>query len=127
MLLAEKKRLEEEEIARRVLEAERRIVEAERLKEIQRQEKIQQEEQRLLAEAERKKKLEVFEEFIQREAEFIAGQEAPAFFGGSKTYQIEKLKHFLGLNIKVDQIESNQSADSLLDGKACVLLNILFI
>ena len=116
-LEAERKRLEEEEIARRLLEAERRIAEAERLKEIQRQEKARQEEEMKLAEEERKKKLTVFEEFIQREAEFIAGKESPAFFAGSKTYQIEKLKHFLGLNIKVDDIESNQSADSLLEGK----------
>ena len=96
LLEARKKVAEEEEIARRIAEAERRVAELERLKEIERVERLrQEEEERRSAEVKRKfyeENVAKYEKLIADEAETVAGEEPPAFFGGRKFEQIENLR-----------------------------------
>ena len=104
---ARKKIAEEEEIARRIAEAERRVAEQERLKEIERVERLrQEEEERRMAEIKRKiyeENIVKYEKLIADEAETVAGEEPPAFFGGRKFEQIENIKAFLRNIITLDQ------------------------
>ena len=118
---AKRKVAEEEAIARRIAEAERRIAEQEKLREIERLERLkQEEEERRLAEIKRKQyeeHLEKYEQLITVEAEKIAGTQPPAFFGGRKFEQIENIKLFLRTKLSLDQfMQKPTSFDSLMKG-----------
>jgi len=118
---AQKKIAEEEEIAKRIAEAERRIAEQERLQEIERVERARQEEElRKIREEKRRsyeENLVKYEKIISAEAELISGTHPPAFFGGRKFEQIEKIKTFLRATISLQQfINDPCSFNVLLQG-----------
>ena len=102
-------------------EAERRIAEQERFREIERVERLRlEEEERRMAEMKRKvyeENVAKYEKLIADEAETVAGEESPAFFGGRKFEQIENIKAFLRNIITLDQfIEAPNSFQSKIKG-----------